>query len=440
MEEVYQYLKNKLQNDDILVIGCSGGPDSMALLHILEKIKIKKNIKIICSHINHNTGRDGQKKEQNFVEKYCKRKGIIFETMTITNYSDDNFENEARSKRYEYFDLLMKKYNAKYLFTAHHGDDLIETILMRIVRGSSLKGYSGIKKESKRNDYYILRPLLEVTKDEIIKYNKENNIKYYVDSTNLEDVHTRNRYRKYILPKLKQEDKNVHKKFLKFSILLDEYSKYIDNKVKEVLPLIYFQNKLNIDELNKIDKFLSKRVVSYILETIYKDYLMLINDRHIDLIFDLINSSKPNSYIYLPNNLIVRRKYNILEFEKIKENDDEYEVEIIDYVKLPNNKKIQIIEDTKINNNFICRLSKEDVVFPLRVRNKKEGDKMYIKGLNGSKKISEIFINEKIPMEERNIWPIVVDSKDKIVWLPGLKKSKYDKPKDEKCDIILKYH
>ena len=101
------------------------------------------------------------------------------------------------------FDELVNNYSAKYLMTAHHADDLIETILMRIVRGSTLKGYSGFSKILDKGSYKIIRPLITLTKDEIISFNEANNIKYFIDSTNNEDFHTRNRYRHVVLPFLK---------------------------------------------------------------------------------------------------------------------------------------------------------------------------------------------------------------------------------------------
>ena len=125
--------------------GISGGPDSMALLHVLQLVKKDIDIRIICAHVNHNQ-RDESDEEEKYVKKYCKMNDIIFECIKINQWGDDNFENEARSRRYKFFEELIENYNAKFLMTAHHADDLIETILMRIVRGSTLKGYSGFFK------------------------------------------------------------------------------------------------------------------------------------------------------------------------------------------------------------------------------------------------------------------------------------------------------
>ena len=115
-------------------------------------------------------------------------------------------------------------------------------------------------------------------------------------------------------------------------------------------------------------------------------------------------------------------------------------IEIIKYVNLPNGKNIEVVDRSKLTDNNICRLDSSEVCLPLHVRNRKNGDKIYIKGMLGSKKLKDIFINEKIPQNERDLWPVVVDSKENIVWIPGLKKSKFDKKITDKCDIILKYY
>lgn len=442
MDKAYEFLMKEIQikYGDAIVLGVSGGPDSMALLHLMTTIKKAIDIEVICAHVNHNTGRPGQSEEQEFVKRYCKNNGVIFEGMTIEDYGDDNFHNEARSKRYHYFEQIVRKYQAKYLLTAHHGDDLIETILMRIVRGSTLRGYSGFSKVVPMDGYTILRPLIHVTKDEILEYNKINKITYAEDSSNSKDVYTRNRFRKYIVPEFKKEDKNVHQKFYKFSKTLLEYNDYIDKQVEKIIPTVLPQNILNIEEFNKLEKVIQMKVIYYFLEKTYQDDLMLITDHHAELIYALIQSKKPNAYIYLPNNLKAIKSYNNLSFIQETITNKEYEIEIIDYVNLPNGKNIEVMESSKDSSNNVCRLSKDEVSFPLRVRTRMDGDKICIKGMLGSKKVSDIFINEKIPVDQRESWPIVVDSNNVVVWLPGLKKSKFDKQKEEKYDIILKYY
>lgn len=440
MERAYQFLKKILNENDTVVVAVSAGPDSMALFDTLISLKQEKPINIICAHVNHNTGRIGQEEEQAYVEEYCKNNNITFELLKINNYCNDNFESEARNKRYDFFEELIKKYKAKYLLTAHHGDDLMETVLMRIVRGSTLRGYSGFSKVVEKENYTILRPLIETTKEEIIKYLNNKNIKYYIDYTNLEEEHTRNRYRKYILPKLKEENKNVHLKFLKYSNLLQEYDNYIKKETHKIINNIYVNNKLDINEFNKQEYIIKINIIYYILEEKYDKELTNITDNHIELILDLIESNKKNTFIDLPGNIKLIKKYDYLEFKYDDNNIINYNIELTKSNKLPNGYKIDIIDSTDNNSNYICRLNKEDIKLPLYIRNRIDGDKIEIKNLNGSKKVKDIFIDKKINIEERNMWPIVVDSNNNIVWLPGLKKSKFDKQKSEKCDIILKYY
>ena len=154
IEDYFQF-----NNGDRIVIGCSSGPDSMALFDMLLKVREKYNLELICAHVNHNL-REQSIEEYNYVKQFCNQNNIEFEYLSIEKYHNDNFHNDSRTIRYNFFEQIVKKYCAKYLMTAHHGDDLIETILMRITRGSNLNGYSGFKLETKLENYSLIRPLI----------------------------------------------------------------------------------------------------------------------------------------------------------------------------------------------------------------------------------------------------------------------------------------
>ena len=439
MKEALTFLKNKLSDKDTIVVGVSTGPDSMALLYLLMEIRKKLDIKIVCAHVNHNVRKES-KDEEEFLIDYCKKNDVLFEGMKITKYGDDNFHNEARTIRYDFFDGLVKKYNADYLMTAHHGDDLMETVLMRIVRGSTLRGYGGFNSLIDRGSYKLVRPLIYATKSEIEQFDIKHKIPYFIDSSNLKDKYTRNRFRHTVLPFLKEEDKNVHEKFLKFSKMIYEYDDYINNEVKDKFLDIYKDNKLDITKYLELPSLLQNKIIYNLLESIYYDDLILVNDRHVELIKKIIASNKKNSYIYLPNNIKISKSYNLLEVIREGENEDSYNIELSNYVELPNGKHLEVLKECDSNGNDICRLDSSDIVLPLHVRTRKLGDKMSLKGTIGHKKIKDILIDAKIPMKDREKWPVVVDSSDKIVWLPGLKKSAINKTKQEKCDIIIKYY
>ena len=441
MEEVYEFIgkKLKLTEADTVVIGVSGGPDSMALLYIMNQFKEKIGFKIICAHVNHNK-RPESEKEQKCLEKYCKENNIIFEYIKINNWGDDNFHNEARMVRYNFFDEIINIYSARYLMTAHHGDDLIETILMRIVRGSTLKGYSGFSRIVDKGDYKIIRPLITVTKDEILKFDEKNGIQYAIDESNNEDHYTRNRYRHTVLPFLKQEEPNIHKKFLKFSETLLKNSNYIDSVASKEFNKVFQNGNLDIDKFKSLDPVIQTKIIYNILEKIYGDDLLIVGNAHVDLIFGLISSNKSNSVVHLPNNVIVVKSYNELTFSYDDDVNDQYEIQIDEIVNLPNGKIIEKVDETNDTSNYTIKLNSKEVTLPLYVRNRRDGDKIKLKGLNAYKKVSEIFINEKIKTSDRNSWPVVLDSKEEIVWLPGLKKSNLDKKNTEEYDIILRYY
>lgn len=441
MEEVYNFIKNKigLEPNDTIVVGVSGGPDSMALLYILNEFKKKLDLKIVCAHVNHNK-RVESEQEKIDLENYCKANNIIFEYIKITKWGDDNFHNEARSVRYNFFEELVMNYGAKYLMTAHQGDDLIETILMRIVRGSTLKGYSGFSRIVDKGTYKIVRPLITVTKDEIMEFDKANGIKYAIDQSNNENHYTRNRYRHTVLPFLKREDPKVHKKFLKYSEILLEYSDYVDKEANKVFNKVFINGNLDIDKFNELDNIIQTKIIYTILEKIYGDDLLIIGAVHVELIFDLIKSNKSNSIVHLPNNVIVIKSYNELSFSFDDDESSEYEIEIDGRVNLPNGKIIEIVDESIDTSNYTIRLSSNEVKLPLYVRNRKDGDRIEVKGLNGTKKVKAIFIDEKIKISDRDSWPVVLDATDKIVWIPGLKKSKLDKKITEEYDIVMKYY
>ena len=439
MKETIAYLNSLLHPDDTIIIGLSGGPDSMCLLDIVLKLNIK--LHIICAHINHNI-REESKEELKFIKEYCKNKCLNLETTVFEKKSNkENYnELELREKRYKYFAELMEKYHADYLFTAHHGDDLIETILMRISRGSNLKGYSGFQVESIKNGMKVIKPLIFTTKEEINNYLKEHNIPYVSDKTNDEDTYTRNRYRHNVLPFLKKETPNVHLKYLKFSRELIKYFEFVDQIVSKEIDSRYNKKILDISDFNKLDKLIQTKIIEYILDDNYIDNLYLVSDKHVNIILDIINNPKPNIEFNLPDNLCIQKSYNKLKVTRNKPSTSEYKMPLENENFLPNGKRILIVDQVKGNSNYCTKLNSKELVMPLYIRTRESGDKMVIKNMNNYKKIKDIYINSKLSKEERETQPIVVDSRGEIVWLPGLKKSKFDKAINENYDIILWYN
>ena len=439
MKKVYDFLLNeiRLNPNDKIVLGVSAGPDSMALLYILLELQKKIPFKIIVAHVNHNVRKESYE-EKEFLEKYCFEHNVLFESMVIQKYGDDNFHNEARTIRYRFYEELIQKYGANYLMTGHHGDDLMETILMRIVRGSTIHGYSGFNKITKMNNYTIVRPLIFVTKDELSEFDKQNNIPYRLDASNTKDKYTRNRYRKYLLPFLKKEDKKVHEKFLKFSETLIEYDELLDKLTKYEIEHVYKDGIINVNLFNQCDRVIQKRIIDYLFSIIYQDDINCISSCHVDLVMDVMKSKKASLTYNLPNDYIIVKEYNNVYFRKIIDAINTYDIELTDIVTLPNGMSIKKLDKCDTNGNDVMRINSKDVTLPLRVRTRVSGDKMEVMNLENKKKVSDILINAKIPNSKRDLWPIVVDSTNKIIWIPKVKKSKYNRRMNEECDIIFK--
>ena len=435
MQEVITYLDKLVSNDDKIVVAVSGGPDSMFLLDTLLKVRKSKKLTIVVAHVNHNV-RSESYEEAERVKEYCEKNNMIFEYMIIDKYGNDNFHDYARSIRYKFFERLINKHKAKYLFTAHHGDDLMETILMRIVRGSTISGYTGFYKETKMDSYMIIRPLINMTKAEIEEYMNHNNLWYAVDLSNKKDVYTRNRYRKYILPKLKEENKNVHKKFLKFSEKVRGISEFFDKYVDTRYSNIVVKDKLDLKVLLKEDKVVIESILSKYLYKFYKDNIFMITDKNIYTLYNYIVSNKSNIVIDIPGNFKFVKSYSnayIITDDK-KEN---YKYEIKTNVHINGYGVIKKVDDSTKTDNYVTYLDSSDIKLPLYVRNRKNGDRMVIKNMSEAKKIKNIFIDSKVPIDKRDNYPIVVDASDEIIWLPGLKKSKFDRKNMGKYDIIL---
>lgn len=432
MKTETKFLEDNIKNNSTIVVACSGGPDSMCLIDLLVRIKKEKNLNVICAHVNHKL-REESDNEALMVERYCKKNKIIFELLEINEYKTTKFnEEDARKRRYKFFESLIQKYNAKYLLTAHHGDDLIETILMRIVRGSNLSGYVGIKKINKNKNYTILRPLLTTTKENIISYNKNNNIEYVIDRSNESMKYTRNRYRKKILPFLKEESKDVHLKFLKFSEELNSYQQFVDEYIKE--KELIENNMIVINKIINESNFIKRKALEFIIKEIQTKYIFEISDNQIKEILKIIN--KNNKSIDLKNGFKCVSEYGLIKI--IKEDSKKIDTKILDKDLCVDNFSFYFLKESSSNDNWTIRLSTNEIKLPLYIRAKENKDKLLVKNLNGSKKVNEIFNENKIPRAKRDSYPVIIDSDNNIIWIPGLKKSKFCKDKNEKYDIIIK--
>lgn len=313
MKKVNEFLEEKLKLTQTVIVSCSGGPDSMCLLSLIDGYKKKNDIKVICAHVNHKV-RTESDEEEDFVRNYCLERGITFELLTIRNY-DGNFHNDARVQRYMFLKELCLKYDSKQIYTAHHGDDLVESSLMRISRGSNLSGYAGFKKELLLDDVLFIKPLIFIDKNRIINYNNENNIEYRLDKTNNSLEYTRNKYRHKVLPQLKEIDNDIHLKFIKFGDKLHEYAEFVDKYISSKEFIL--EDSIDIPKYIVADNFIQKRVIENLITLVQKKNEFYVKDNVIKEIDKLLKSEKKNACINLPNGFIGEKKNNKFVIKKI---------------------------------------------------------------------------------------------------------------------------
>ena len=255
----------------------SGGPDSISLLHILNKFCKNQilNFEIIAVHINHQI-REEANEDEEYVRKYCEKNEIKFysKRIDVIKYANNNrigLEEAGRNLRYDFFDEVLKKENANKIATAHNKNDKAETIIMNIIRGSGISGLRGI--EPIRDGKYI-RPIIDCERYEIEKYAEENNLKPRIDKTNFENDCTRNKIRNLVLPYIKKEfNPNIIDTLNRLSLVAIETDEYIKKQVIDEYNRIKIEEDskkivLNLKRFNSIDILIRKRLLIYTISKI----------------------------------------------------------------------------------------------------------------------------------------------------------------------------
>lgn len=277
-EKVLQTIvKNELiKNGDKIVIGVSGGPDSIALLDVLIKLQSKIKFNIIVAHINHMI-RDEAIDDQKYVEQYCKNKNIPCfvkqeKVEELAKQEKIGTEEAGRNLRYEFFNEVLEKTASTKIATAHTKNDNAETVLMNILRGTGTSGLKGIK--AKRDDKYI-RPLIECERKEIEEYCSENNLEPRIDKTNMENIYTRNKIRNLLIPYIQKEfNPNIIEALNRLSQIASMENEYLElQTIKEYEKIKQEESKeqiiLDLKEFNNLDLVIKNRIVLYTINRLF---------------------------------------------------------------------------------------------------------------------------------------------------------------------------
>lgn len=423
---------NLINSGDNILIGLSGGPDSIFLFHNLRLLKNSLNFNLYASHINHMYRGEDAVKDEEFVRNLCneydielfvKRKNAK-DTAIELKVTD---EEAGRILRYNFFRENLNEIGGGKIAVAHNLNDQAETVLQRIIRGTGIEGLSAMSFISNE----IIRPILNVERTEIEKYLEENNYEFCIDKTNLQDIYGRNKIRLNLLPFLKENfNPNIQNTLFRLSEAASNDLKIINKYTEEKIQNIIFkkdQNEiiLDLNKLNDLESYETGRIIKKAIE-ILKGNTINIEMKHIEYVNEFIKAGKTGKSIDLTEGLTVEISYNNFIIRKMVEKTNEFQYNIIINEPLYINETghtvfCKIIDASEFKNDNITDKNNIYLDFDLikgilTARNRRNGDSMIPCGMNGTKKVKDILIDLKIPVNDRNKKLIISDEKN-ILWL-----------------------
>jgi tRNA(Ile)-lysidine synthase len=418
---------------DNILLGLSGGPDSVFLFHNLRLLQDILNFNLYASHINHMYRGEDAKHDEDFVRTLCSKYNVrlFVKRKNASEYAEElkcTEEEAGRILRYDFFREKLNEISGGKIAVAHNLNDQAETILQRIIRGTGIDGLAAMSYINKD----IIRPMLNVKKSEVMKYLSENNYEFCIDSTNLEDIYGRNKIRLNLIPYLEKNfNPNIQNTLFRMSEAMENDSKiierYTDAKYREVL-LEKNENEIHLDitKLKALENFETSRIIRKAIEE-FKGDSVNIEMKHIEYANEFISSGKTGKKINLTDGIVIEISYNdyIVRKKVDKTPDFKYNVNIGEplYIKETGHAvRTCIIDltgyDTKDKGSIYFDF--DSLKGNLTVRNRRDGDSMIPSGMTGNRKIKDIFIDMKIPANERSRKLIIADDNN-ILWLEGFR-------------------
>lgn len=375
--------RNLIKDGDKILCGVSGGADSMALVNTLLEIRKKIDFDIFICHINHNLRGVESKNDENFVRDFCKEKGL---ELLVKSVTISGSEQSGREARYKCFDEATQHFGTNKIATGHHADDVLETFIINMVRGTGLRGLCSVP-ETRDN---IIRPLLRIKRVEIEDYLESINQTYVTDHTNLENNYTRNKIRNLVVPILKELNGN-----LDITALTDKLKQ--DNDYLEKTAYKYI-DETDIKALVELDTAILSRIIVFKLKS-FK--ISNISSHIVDEIIDMLYSDNPSAKLNISKHLTAYRVY-----DKLIISDD-----IKSSLLFDNNSLVKPMDILKTFDNIDFSKIDEETIY---IRSRKEKDSICINKKAGTKTLKKIMIEKKIPKELREDINIVFD-KDGII-------------------------
>lgn len=442
-----------LKSGDKIVIGVSGGPDSLCLLHVMKRLCREYGCSIFAAHLNHKFRGKAADRDAEFVEKICGEWGItsFIEVFDVPAYAKETGlspEEAGREIRYRLFRRVCEEVGGNKIAVAHNLNDHIETILMRFMRGSGIEGLKGI--EAVRGN--IIRPLLETDRLSIEEYCVCCGLEPRIDKTNLESVYNRNKIRLELIPYIEKNfNPNIKMALNRFSGLIKDENDFMETEAGECLKAVAENSEgriiIDVPKFNTLHKALQRRIIRQCIQRL-SNTLNGFDFKHFEKVLELANQST-GAAVMLPHKLNAFRSYDKLVLSKyiVKADKKCYYKLKYDYdnsidtdngrifIERKNAKEIGELKGQKDTIYIDPSKIKEGLV----LRCRQAGDKFAPIGMKGTKKLKEYLIDEKIPREKRDDLELIADGNE-IVWIVGGRLSeKYKITNDTSDALLIKY-
>jgi tRNA(Ile)-lysidine synthase len=427
-----------LDKGDRVVVGVSAGVDSMVLLHLFNAYRQEFDLSLIVAHVNHGLRPKESEREAELVQRESQRLGLTFEygqfnAREFQKVGRASLQDACRRIRFHFFNTLLQKYDANKIALGQNADDQVETVLIRLVRGSGLKGLKGMLPIREGR---VIRPLLEVWRKEIESFAQALKIPHLLDSSNISERYLRNRLRLTLIPLIEKEyQPNFKRIILKTSTILRGEDDYLERGAEEAYHKIVQEEKdaisFRFSEYQSLHPAIQWRILHKILGRICSDE-MIREEREgkvIDQVYEKLSQSYASVLMELPHGVSVEKRYDLVLMKKgWLRPVPPFEVELI----LPGRTYIKEIEKEVITEeisrsdrledfyrvHYTAFFDYQSLQFPLRMRNFRPGDRFQPLGVKGTQKLKEFFIDHKIPKFERPRVALLV-SGDVIAWVVG---------------------
>ncbi|MCQ6563709.1 tRNA lysidine(34) synthetase TilS [Paenibacillus mendelii] len=433
---------------DTIVVAVSGGPDSTALLDILQRLSQAQRLSLVAAHVDHGFRGEESALEAESVRRFAEGLGVRFEAafIDIPAFIEEtrmNAQAAAREKRYLFLHEIAQKYAASRIALAHHADDQAETVLMRIIRGTSPSGLAGISLRRTEKNVELIRPLLRMNKSDILRYCEERDLTYSEDSSNAKRHYFRNSIRLDVLPALTKYNPQLSDSLVRLAELASAEDEWMNAEtrasygrhVKLVQGGCQIDRKAMLDLHVALQRRLIKLILNYMgleTETTSFDGVETIRTAAGDGAASTWSADVGGGIRCLREYDTMRFLHTGTEVNDAQPVRYEYEAcgveEMTKRLAVPEADAIltftlEAPEDGSMRSGRMeAVFDADELAFPLTVRNRCPGDRMRVFGLNGAKKVQDMFVDDRIAPSRRERIPLLIDANGHILWIPGVRR------------------